>query len=317
MAVIGVLAAVVFLVVPPIVQQTAKFIDSAPTLVREMSNQWRGLGNLIEKYHIQPQIDQAVAAIQADAGRFARDLGGNFISGIGSAFGWMMAATLTLVLTFLMLIEGPTWLNRLWSVYKDDKKITSHKRLLGKMHAVVEGYVGGQLTVSGIDGLFAGLTVFILSQFFPEVPSNLALPTVAMLFTLSLIPLFGAPIGAMVITLLLLINSVPAAVIFAIYFLIYSQIEGNFIAPTIQSRRIELCRWRFWPPLLSVFMSLALLERLSLSPWRAVSKCSSKIIWSVHEITKSSSKNRSSNWQKSSVARISCSATNAVLTCIL
>lgn len=240
MAVIGMLAVVVFLVVPPIVQQTAKFIDSAPTLVREMSNQWRGLGNLIEKYHIQPQIDQAVAAIQADAGRFARDLGGNFISGIGSAFGWMMAATLTLVLTFLMLIEGPTWLNRLWSVYKDDKKITSHKRLLGKMHAVVEGYVGGQLTVSGIDGLFAGLTVFILSQFFPEVPSNLALPTVAMLFTLSLIPLFGAPIGAMVITLLLLINSVPAAVIFAIYFLIYSQIEGNFIAPTIQSRRIEL-----------------------------------------------------------------------------
>lgn len=240
MAVIGVLAVVVFLVVPPIVQQTAKFIDSAPTLVREMSNQWRGLGNLIEKYHIQPQIDQAVAVIQADAGRFARDLGGNFISGIGSAFGWMMAATLTLVLTFLMLIEGPTWLNRLWSVYKDDKKITSHKRLLGKMHAVVEGYVGGQLTVSGIDGLFAGLTVFILSQFFPEVPSNLALPTVAMLFTLSLIPLFGAPIGAMIITLLLLINSVPAAVIFAIYFLIYSQIEGNFIAPTIQSRRIEL-----------------------------------------------------------------------------
>ncbi|MFZ1317192.1 MAG: AI-2E family transporter, partial [Candidatus Saccharimonas aalborgensis] len=104
MAVIGMLAVVVFLVVPPIVQQTAKFIDSAPTLVREMSNQWRGLGNLIEKYHIQPQIDQAVAAIQADAGRFARDLGGNFISGIGSAFGWMMAATLTLVLTFLMLI---------------------------------------------------------------------------------------------------------------------------------------------------------------------------------------------------------------------
>lgn len=239
-AVIGVLAAVVFLVVPPIVQQTAKFIDSAPTLVREMSNQWRGLGNLIEKYHIQPQIDQAVAAIQADAGRFARELGGNFISGIGSAFGWMMAAILTLVLTFLMLIEGPMWLNRLWSVYKDDKKIASHQRLLRKMHAVVEGYVGGQLTVSGIDGLFAGLTVFILSQFFPEVPSNLALPTVAMLFTLSLIPLFGAPIGAMVITLLLLINSVPAAVIFAIYFLIYAQVEGNFIAPTIQSRRIEL-----------------------------------------------------------------------------
>ena len=36
------LAMVIFLVIPPIVQQTAKFIDSAPEMVRTISAQWHG-----------------------------------------------------------------------------------------------------------------------------------------------------------------------------------------------------------------------------------------------------------------------------------
>jgi len=66
-AVVAFLAAVVFLVIPPIVQQTAKFIESAPAAVATLSEQWRGLGNIIDKYHIQPQIDQAA---KASSGRF-------------------------------------------------------------------------------------------------------------------------------------------------------------------------------------------------------------------------------------------------------
>jgi predicted PurR-regulated permease PerM len=116
----------------------------------------------------------------------------------------------------------------------------SHKKLVNRMHGVVAGYVTGQLTVSGIGSTCAGLTVFILSLFFTEVPANLALPSVAIAFTLSLIPMFGATIAGAIISLLLIFNSVPAGIIFAIYFMVYQQIENNFISPTIQSKRIEL-----------------------------------------------------------------------------
>lgn len=238
--VVAFLAAVIFLVVPPIIQQTSKFIDSAPTLVKTVSEQWKGLGGIIDKYHIQPQVDQAIAAVQADSSRWATNAGKNLISGIGSAFSVFVATLLVLVLTFLMLVEGPGWLQRIWGLYRDTSRMKAHKKLVNRMHGVVSGYVTGQLTVSGIGSTAAGLTVFILTLFFTEVPANLALPSVAIAFTLSLIPMFGATIAGAIISVLLLFNSVPAGIIFAIYFMVYQQIENNFISPTIQSRRIEL-----------------------------------------------------------------------------
>jgi predicted PurR-regulated permease PerM len=39
---------------------------------------------------------------------------------------------------------------------------------------------------------------------------------------------------------LLASNSLTAGIIFAVYFIVYQQIENNFISPTIQSKRVEL-----------------------------------------------------------------------------
>lgn len=238
--VVAVLGAVAFLVVPPIVQQTAKFIDNAPEMVRTVSEQWSGLGNLIEKYHLQPQIDQAISSVQADAGQWATGFGKNFVSGVGSAFSAFLAALLMLVLTFLMLVEGPMWMRRFTSLYHDIDRRDSHLQVIRRMHTVVSGFVTGQITISAIDGLLAGLAVFLISMVFPIVPANLAMVAIATCFTLSLIPMFGATMAGIVVTILIAFNSVPAAIAFAIYFLIYQQVENNVIGPTIQSRRIDL-----------------------------------------------------------------------------
>lgn len=238
--VILLLGAVLFLVVPPIAQQTAKFIDSVPSLVDNASKQWHGVGDLIDKYHIQPQVDSAVVSLKNSAGSWAANFGQNILTGAGTALSVFAGTILTLVLTFLMLIEGPEWLRRLWELYNDEHRMKNHQRLVGRIHAVVSGYVTGQLTVSGIDGMVSGLAVFIISLFIPAVPQSLAFPTIAIAFTLSLIPMFGATVGGVIVALLLAINSPIAAIAYIIYFVIYQQIENNFISPAIQSRRIEL-----------------------------------------------------------------------------
>src|SRR5690606_6811671 len=87
---------------------------------------------------------------------------------------------------------------------------------------------------------FAGLFVFALSFVFKEVDPNLAMPTAAITFILSLIPMFGATIGGILIAVLLALNSIPAAIIYAVFFVVYQQIENNFIAPHIQAKRIDL-----------------------------------------------------------------------------
>jgi predicted PurR-regulated permease PerM len=228
------------LVIPPIAQQTLKFIDTVPELVRTVSEQWSGIGELVARYHVQPQVDQAVAALKDNSIGWATSAGKNFLSGIGSAMAMFAATILVLVMTFLMLVEGPLWMSRIWNAYTDTDKMKYHRSLVRRMGGVVSGYATGQLTVSGLGGVFAGLAVFIIHLFFPAVPANLALPTVAIAFTLSLIPMFGATIAGIIVSILLLVNSIPAGIIFAVYFMIYQQLENNFISPTIQAKRIEL-----------------------------------------------------------------------------
>ncbi len=229
-----------FLAVPPIVEQTAKFAQTVPGLVNKATNSWHSLDNIINTYHLRPQVDQAAQSVKDHATKFASDVGTNLLSGVGSFFGFLSSLFLVLVLSFLMLVEGPEWMKRIWGLYRDEDRMKHHRRTVVRMGGVVSGYVTGQLTVSALDGLFAGLFVFVLSIFIPEVPSNLAMATAALMFIFSMIPMFGALIGAALVGLLLVFNSVAALVIFVIYFIIYQQLENNFISPAIQSKRLEL-----------------------------------------------------------------------------
>ena len=52
--------------------------------------------------------------------------------------------------------------------------------------------------------------------------------------------MFGATIAGVLVTILIAFNSIPAAIIFIIYFIVYQQLENNIISPRIQSKRIEL-----------------------------------------------------------------------------
>ena len=139
-----------------------------------------------------------------------------------------------------MLLEGPEWMRRIWGLYNDQEKKIHHRRLADKVYNVVTGYINGQLTVSGIGSLVAGLFVFGMSFFVAEIDANLAMPTILLTFVLSLIPMFGATLAGGLVTLLLALNSITAAIVYLVFFIIYQQIENNFISPAIQAKKVEL-----------------------------------------------------------------------------
>lgn len=238
--VVVVLSAIIFLVIPPIVQQTAKFVQNVPSFVNTATSQYKGLNALIDQYNLKPQVDQAVNSIKDSSASWASNLGKGVIGIVGSFLEVLTASLLVLVLTFLMLIEGPTWMQRIWGLYRDKKKVVIHKRIVSRIYGVVSGYVTGQLIVSAIGGVLAGVAVFVLSLIFPQIPTGLTFPAAAITFVLSLIPMFGATIAGLLITALIAFNNLPAAIIYIIYFFIYQQIENNFVAPQVQAKKIEL-----------------------------------------------------------------------------
>lgn len=238
--VVVVIGAVVVLLIPPIVQQTAGFIQKAPALVENATSQWKGLGELVDKYNLQSQVDSAVNSIKDSTAGWASSVGKGVVASIGSISSFLAALILVLVLTFLTLIEGPEWMKRIWRLYKDKERMQKHKQVIDKMYTVVTGYVVGQLTVSTIGAIVAGSAVFVLSLIFSDVDPGLAIPTAVVTFLLSLIPMFGATIGGTIITLLLALNSITAAIIYVIFFIVYQQVENNLISPRIQSKKINL-----------------------------------------------------------------------------
>ena len=233
------LAAIIFLVILPIVQQTAKLIAGIPSLVNGAIEQYGGLKDLIYQYNLQSQLEAVLRSINGSATALAGAFGSNLIAGISSVFSFITSTILVLVLAFLMLIEGPVIMKKIWSLYVDKERMEYHRGVIGRMYTVVTGYVTGQLAVSAVAGAVAGVAVFILSLIF-NVPLNFAIPTAAIIFVLSLIPLFGAMIGAALVSFILAFNDLTAAVIFLVFFIIYQQVEANYISPKIQAKHLDL-----------------------------------------------------------------------------
>ncbi|OGL21912.1 hypothetical protein A2707_00975 [Candidatus Saccharibacteria bacterium RIFCSPHIGHO2_01_FULL_45_15] len=238
--VVALLGAFIVLVVPPIIQQTAKVAETIPSLVDSAQQQWHGVDELVTKYHLESQVDNAVNSIKDNAAGWAANAGQIAVSSLGSLLGLIASTFLVLVLSFLMLIEAPMWLRRLWAVYNDNERMEAHKKLASRMYNVVTGYVTGQLTVSAIGAFTTGIVVFVLHFVFPNIPINLALPAAAIAFVFSLIPMFGSTIAGVLISILLAFNDVTAAIVFVIFFILYQQVENNLIAPKIQSKAVEL-----------------------------------------------------------------------------
>lgn len=237
--VISALGAFLFTVIPPVIDQSAKLAQEAPTLIDQVSSQRVYVNDFVDRYNLGDQVDQAINNAKVQANNAASNLGNIIVSGVGTVLNGAITLLIILVLTFLMLIEGPKWLERLWGLYNNQERLERHRSLVERMYRVVTGYVNGQLVVAAIASICAMVVILVLSFSF-GLTANIALPLGAIVFLFGLIPAVGATLSAIVVTIVLLFNSVPAALIFLAYFVVYQQIENNFISPTIQSRAVEL-----------------------------------------------------------------------------
>jgi predicted PurR-regulated permease PerM len=102
------------------------------------------------------------------------------------------------------------------------------------MGAAVGGYVAGALTIAVIAGILAYIVLLILG-----VPFRAPLAVMVGLF--SLIPLVGATIAAVIVGIVTLFTDFPTATIFwAMWAILYQQIENNLIQPQIQKRTVNV-----------------------------------------------------------------------------
>jgi predicted PurR-regulated permease PerM len=237
--VIALLGGFFVLVVPPAIQETARFVQNVPHMIDEASKQRGGIESFLRHYNLDSQVNTAIENAKNQFSQTAQNIGNLLVGGVGVILSGLVTVILVLVLTFFMLVEGPAWMERVWGLYDDPDRLKHHKALISRMYRIVTGYVNGQILVAGIAATAALCVLLVLSAVF-HLSLSLALPLAVIVFLCGMIPMIGSTLSAIIVPLVLLFSSFTAAIIFLVYFIIYQQIENNFIAPTIQARSVEL-----------------------------------------------------------------------------
>lgn len=236
-----VIGAIVGIAGPMVVRETSKFVAQAPDQIQNAMDNLQWINDVGRNFGIDNLTGQITTLFKATLQNMFGALPQSIFASVGAISGFVTALILVVVLTILFLTQGPTLLdsilNRFASVNEGASKET--RRIISKIGAVISNYVTGQLLGAIIDGIFMTLLVFILSFFF-DLPSGLAVPMGMIAMMLYMIPMFGPVITTVIISLILLLYSPWAALIFLVAYILFEQVQGNIVSPRIQSSRMAL-----------------------------------------------------------------------------
>lgn len=215
-------------IVPPLVRQTGNFIRNAPELLQESRDTNTSLGRFVDRYGLQDDIDKFSTQLSDRLG----DVGSTAVSSFSRLTGNVFSILTVLVLTFMMLIEGPRWIRFFRDVIPDDQHARAD-RLAGDMYRVVKGYVNGQVVLALLAALLILPVLLIVGVSYPAA-------LIVVVFICGLIPLVGHTIGAVIVSFVALFTSPWAALIVLVYYILYQQIENYIVQPKVQANSTNM-----------------------------------------------------------------------------
>jgi predicted PurR-regulated permease PerM len=224
--------ALIALLVPPIVTQANNLVQNLPEYADEVTrfvNENDRLRQLQDDYDITGRIEEAAGELPSRLGDAAGVLGDIGVGLVNSIF----AAVTILVLSIFMLSSGRRFMDAWIREYQPERE-EWWNRLFERIGNAIGNYVAGALLQATIAGFTSWIMLVILGVDF-------ALPLAVIVFVLDLIPLVGATLGAIVVGIVTLFSDFPIdTIIWAVFAIVYQQVENNIIQPRIQARAVQL-----------------------------------------------------------------------------
>ncbi|MDZ7744143.1 MAG: AI-2E family transporter [Candidatus Saccharibacteria bacterium] len=221
------------LFITPLVGQSVDFFRNLPQTLEESRQQETVIWQLVDNYN----IDQELKTFAADTSNRANELASQALTAVTKVSGAVVSVLTVLVLTFMMLVEGPRWLERI-AALQPEKVRGQRKRVAMRLYNVVTGYVNGQVLISAIGSGFY-LIAMLIGSAITGVQLN-AFGLAGIVFLFGLIPLIGNTLGALVVILVAAFSSLGLAIGLAIFAVVYQQIENITIQPHVQSKANQL-----------------------------------------------------------------------------
>jgi predicted PurR-regulated permease PerM len=230
-ALLTLIAILIASVFPTLASQTANFLKTAPTVLS-------GLTEIPLVVQLDNQFAGAISDALVNAGAYLGDssnwpkmLGGVVQVGL-SIFNGFFGALIVLVLSLYFMASMSSFKKWLYSLVADSRR-EKFADIAEQIANSVGRYVMGQVSI----GFIQSALVFILLSV-TGVPFALVISALA--FLLGLIPLVGTITAAAIASLVALSVSPTTAIIVALFYIVYMQIEAYVISPRIMSRAVEV-----------------------------------------------------------------------------
>ncbi len=220
------------LILPPLFKQTKTFVSNLPNNINSLKQPNTAAGKFVNKYKLTKEINN----LNAEVSNHTTDLTAPALS-TATKIGQILGSTIiVVVLTFMMIVEGPTWIER-WEKLRI-KKHDWQDDLASRMYRIITGYVNGQILLALLAGFVTLISLVIVTNILHVSVNEVALAAIIILT--GLIPMIGHIIGAVIVVLACLFVSWPLALIMGIILIIYIQLASVTIQPYVQSKYNEL-----------------------------------------------------------------------------
>jgi predicted PurR-regulated permease PerM len=232
---LGLLAVPVLLgavLVPPIVNGVNDLAQKAPDYAaqaRDYVNKNERLRKLEEDYGVISKVEEEAKKLPTKLGTAAgtlKDLGVGLVNSI-------FAGLTILILSIFMVANGRRWVSRAIELQAPDEAARL-ERAVDRISTAVGNYVGGAIAQAAV----AGITAFIVMKIL-GIP--FAGPLAVLVGVADLVPLVGATIAAILVGVVTVFADFPIdTIIWAIWAIVYQQLENTVIQPQIQRRAVDL-----------------------------------------------------------------------------
>jgi predicted PurR-regulated permease PerM len=225
---VSLLAGMLALFIQPIVREVSGFVDDFPQFVDKAKAGRGPVGGLVKRFNIDQYIEENQEQWQQglrNAGAPALDIARSVASGV-------FAFVTILVLTFLMVLEGPKMTTSTLALIGDHHR-ERVRRVAADCAKAVTGYMAGNLAISAIAGVATFAFLAIAGVPFAGVLG-------LWVAFADLIPLVGATLGAIPTIGVAFLASPGKGIAAVIFYVIYQQFENHVLQTTIMSRTVDL-----------------------------------------------------------------------------
>ena len=224
------LVAVITIILMPVFLQAGVFIQDVPKIVSTIFGPGGHLRFLEVRFHVLRRLAEISPGDVANTLLGSQDA----IVGALTRAASLAAATITIltIMVMLLILGTQTWQAILAALVKDERVWA--ERIGQNFMRSVGGYVRGNLAIS----LVAGICSYILLKILGVPYAETLAVTVAIL---DVIPLVGATIGAIIVTLVgFAAGGTTEGLVLIVYFIAYQQFENNVLQNVVYSKTVSL-----------------------------------------------------------------------------